>query len=146
MDAAAGERVEINRQVATSVLPSPVAISVILPRCWAMPPMSCTSNGTMSHFCGRPRTVISWPQQPAAGVFHDGERLRQNLIELLRELVLVLDFGKLLLPRGGFGAQFVVGKFLEAVFELVDLRDERLEPFHFAVVPRPENHFDQARS
>ena len=82
-------------------------------------------------------------QQPAAGIFDDGKRLRQNVVELLREFILVLNFGKLLLPRGGFGAQFVVGKFLKAALNLVDLRDERLESFHFAVVPRPENHFNK---
>ena len=75
--------------------------------------MSCTSNGIISHFSGWSRTMISCAAQAAAGVFHDGKRFGQNLIEPSRQFVLVLDFGKLLLPRGGFLAQSVVGKLLQ---------------------------------
>ena len=54
------------------------------------------------------------PAQPAAGVFHHGKGFRQNFIQLAREFGLVLDLGKLGFPRGGLGAQFVVGQLLQA--------------------------------
>jgi hypothetical protein len=56
--------------VATSVLPSPVFISAILPRCSTMPPISCTSKCRM--FSVR-----------AAGLAHDGEGLGQQVVERL---------------------------------------------------------------
>jgi hypothetical protein len=80
---------------------------------------------------------------PAAGVFHGGECLGQNLIEPLRQLLVVRDFGKLILPRGGFLAQFVVGKLLESGFDFIDPADDRPEFFQLAVVPRPKDHFYQ---
>ena len=55
--------------VATSVLPSPVAISAILPWCRTMPPMICTSNGTMSHGIGRPQTSIVVPHSRRQAFF-----------------------------------------------------------------------------
>jgi hypothetical protein len=44
MDALAGERVEVDGKVATSVLPSPVFISAISPRWRTTPPTICTSK------------------------------------------------------------------------------------------------------
>jgi peptidyl-prolyl cis-trans isomerase C len=44
MHALAGERIEIDGSVATSVLPSPVFISAIAPSCSTMPPISWTSK------------------------------------------------------------------------------------------------------
>ena len=41
--ALAGERVEVGRQTEVRVLPSPVFISAMLPKCSAAPPMICTS-------------------------------------------------------------------------------------------------------
>jgi hypothetical protein len=38
-----GKTIQIGRQVATRVLPSPVAISAIFPSCSTIPPISCTS-------------------------------------------------------------------------------------------------------
>ena len=47
--------------VATRVFPSPVAISAAFPWCSAIPPMSCTSYGIMSHVARVPVNVISCP-------------------------------------------------------------------------------------
>ena len=77
--------------------------------------------------------------QAAAGVFDDGERLRQNLIQLGREFRLVLDFGKLPLPRRRLGAQLVVGQRLQSGLDFIDPRDHRADFFHFAFVPGREN-------
>ena len=105
--------------------------------------MSCTSNGIISHFYGMPAHdhFRLRSRQPAAGVFDDGERFGQNFVERGGQFLLVLNWRQARLPLGGFLAQFVVGKLLEAGLDLVDLADDRPEFFHFAVVPRPENHF-----
>ena len=48
VDALAGQRIQVRRAASTtSVLPSPVRISAILPLCSAMPPSSCTSKWRM---------------------------------------------------------------------------------------------------
>ena len=56
--------------VATSVLPSPVFISAMPPRCRTMPPMSCTSKWRIAEHA---------PARLAA----DGERLGQEVVERL---------------------------------------------------------------
>jgi hypothetical protein len=130
--------------VATSVLPSPVAISVIFPECchpadelhveWNHFPNSGMLANNDFRFA---------LDHPAAGVFHGGECLGQNLIEPQRQLLVVRDFGKLVLPRGGFLAQFVVGELLKSGFDFIDAADDRPEFFQLAVIPRPEDHFYQ---
>ncbi len=80
--------------------------------------------------------------QAAAGVFDDGERFGQNFLQGLRQFVLVFNRRQTRLPIGGFLAQFVVGKFLQAGFQFVDLTDDGPEFLHFAVVFRPEDFFD----
>jgi hypothetical protein len=78
---------------------------------------------------------------PAAGIFHGGEGFRQNFVEPLRQLLVVRDFGKLILPRGGFPAQFIVGELLKPNFDFIDPANDRPEFFQLAVIPRPEDHF-----
>ena len=73
--------------------------------------------------------MTSVPHQPAAGVFHHGKRLGQNFVQLCGQFGVVLDFGKFGLPRGGFGAQFVVGKLLQPGLKLVDLLDDAARAF-----------------
>ena len=80
-------------------------------------------------------------RQPAAGVFDDGKGFGQNFVERGGQFLLVLNRRQARLPVGGFLAQLVVGKLLEAGLDLVDLVDNRPEFFHFAVIPRPEDQF-----
>ena len=87
--------------VATSVLPSPVAISAILPSCSAMPPTICTSYGTMFQVISRPTTCQLRPHRPPAGVLDDREGLGQQIVE-------GGALGQPLAELGGLGAQLVV--------------------------------------
>ena len=103
--------------------------------------MSCTSKGIISHWSGCSRTMISCAAQPAAGVFHHRECLRQDFVQPAGELFVVLDFGKLLFPGSGFCAQFVVGELLQLGLGVIDFLDERPELFHFAVVPSTRKSF-----
>ena len=59
--------------VATRVLPSPVFISAMLPRCSAAPPMTWTSKGRM-------------PMHPLGGLADGGERLGHQVVERLAVL------------------------------------------------------------
>ena len=68
MHAPAGERVEVHGSVATSVLPSPVFISEILPSCRIMPPISCTSKWR-------------WPSVRLAASRHGREGRHQDVVE-----------------------------------------------------------------
>ncbi len=84
--------------------------------------------------------------ETAAGVFNDGERFRQDLIERPGQLRFVLNLRESRLPNGGFLAELVVGKFLESGLDLVDPADERPKFLHFAVILRPENPFQKIHS
>jgi len=75
VDALAGQAVEVGRQGGTSVLPSPVIISAILPWWRMMPPSICTSKWRMflkrRPDSGRrqtPRATVppAWPPWPSA--------------------------------------------------------------------------------
>jgi hypothetical protein len=77
--------------------------------------------------------------QPARCVFHDGERFRQNFIQLFPLIFQLGNFGKLFLPSRGLGAQLVVGQALELLIHLVDLAYNRRQPPQLALIFRPEN-------
>ena len=76
-----GSAFRYSGSVATSVLPSPVAISAILPKWSWMPPMSWTSYGTMFHSSSRPVTLTVVPTRRRARLAHRRERLGQDLVE-----------------------------------------------------------------
>ena len=92
VDALAFERVEVTGRVATSVFPSPVFISAILPRCRTMPPINCTSKWRML------RTA-------AAGFADHGEGFDQQVVE-------GRALGQLLFELDGFGGQVDIGELL----------------------------------
>jgi hypothetical protein len=81
--------------VATRVLPSPVAISAILPWCKAMPPINWTSNGIISHRIGMATHDDVAAHQPAAGVLDCGEGFGQQVIERCSQSSVILDGGEL---------------------------------------------------
>ena len=81
--------------------------------------------------------------ETAAGIFNNGKSFRQNFFELGREFGFVLDFGKFFFPRGGFSAQFVVGKFLQASLNLIDAGDDRTDFFYVTVILGTENRFEK---
>ena len=100
--------------MATSVLPSPVFISAILPLCSTMPPISCTSKCRM--FSTR-----------RPGLAHDGKRLDQQVVERLA-------VGDALPELRGLVAELLVGERLDLRLERADLRDARVEALELALV------------
>ena len=74
----------------TRVLPSPVFISAIQPKCRAAPPISCTSKWR-------------WPITRLAASRHDGERLEQEVVEVLAVVEALAELGRL-------GPELVVGQ------------------------------------
>ncbi len=84
--------------------------------------------------------------ETAAGVFDDSERFGQDLIERLGQLRFVLNLRESRLPIGGFLAQLVVRKLLKSGLGLVDAMNERPKFFHFAIILRPENPFQKIHS
>ena len=97
--------------MATSVLPSPVRISAILPLCSTMPPISWTSKWRMPS-----------ARLPASRT--DGEGLGQQGVERLA-------VGDALLELVGLGAQLVVGQRRDRRLERVDVR-ARPAPYCFS--------------
>src|SRR5205823_14403155 len=79
--------------------------------------------------------------QPAAGIFHDRESLRQDFIDAASEFFLVLDFRKLLFPSDRFLPQSVIRDFLQLGFQGINLRDERTEAFDLALIFRADELF-----
>jgi hypothetical protein len=73
-------------------------------------------------------------QQAAARVLHHGKRFGQDLIEPTRQFILVLDFGKLLLPCGRLLAQDFVGDLLQFGLKSVDLAHHGGDFLQLAVV------------
>ena len=63
-------------------------------------------------------------EETAAGIFHDGKRLRQNLNQPRLQLIVIFNFGKFFLPGGSLFAQVLVGDFLQLGFELIDDRKQ----------------------
>ena len=86
--------------------------------------------------------MISVPHKPAAGVFHDRKSFRQNFVQPRGQFLVVLDFGKLLLPRGGFLPQGIVRKLLaSSASNSLILAHHGTKPFYFAVVFRADELF-----
>jgi hypothetical protein len=104
--------------------------------------------------------------QAAAGVFHHGERLRQDFVEELlfdfkrlaslvfalvtaglgHQFIVTVLFAAFFdsrLELGGFLPQFVVRKLLQTGLDLINLVNERPEFSHFAVILRPKNPFQK---
>ena len=100
--------------MATSVLPSPVFISAILPLC-------STDAADELH------VEVPHVQHAAAGLAHDGERLGQQVVERLA-------VGDARAELGRLGAQLLVGQRLDRRLERVDLLDERANRFQLALV------------
>ena len=75
---------------------------------------------------------VAHPEDAARPLAHDGERLRQQIVELLA-------FREALAERARHGAERVVRERLEARLELVDLVDQRPEAFQLAVVLRADD-------
>src|ERR1035441_9938799 len=78
---------------------------------------------------------VSAAQAPA-GVFHDRERLGQQVAQPEGQLVVVLDLGKLLFPGGGLLAQDIIRALLQLGLEGVDLLDQRSEALDLPIVLR----------
>ena len=76
------------------------------------------------------------PAQTAAGIFHDGERLRQDFRQLPGQFLMVLDCAQLRLPSHCFGAQFLVGQLVQPHFDFIDLHHHRADFPHIPVVLR----------
>src|ERR1039458_4918524 len=72
--------------------------------------------------------------EPPAGVLDHGKGLRQDFIQAPGQLLVVLDFGYLLLPGGGLLAQYVRGPLLQLLLEGVNSRYQGTEPLDLAVV------------
>ncbi len=79
--------------------------------------------------------------EAAAGGLDDGEGLGQQFDKPASEFLIVLDFGKLLLPGGGLLAQLVVREALQTGLQSVDLLDQRAKLFDFALVFRADELF-----
>ena len=90
--------------VATRVLPSPVAISAILPSCSTVAPKSCTSVGHHEPLLGASHTLPAAPHQAATGFLHEGKGLGHDLFQEL-----------------GLRVQDLAIQFVEAVVESVAL-------------------------
>ena len=124
--------------VATSVLPSPVFISAILPWWSTMPPISWTSKGRM-------------PEGAHGGLARHGERLVEQLVQggragLLQVLLVdALERLREALPElGGLAAQRVVGERLDRRLERVDALHPRQELLDVALVLRAEDLGEKA--
>ena len=89
--------------VATSVLPSPVRISAILPWCSTMPPISCTSKWRMPSV----RRDASRTAAKASG----------------SRFVEVLAAGEALAELGGLALELLVAQRLERVFQRIGAGD-----------------------
>src|SRR5215471_3057530 len=74
------------------------------------------------------------PPQSAARILHHGESLWQNLLEPLGQFLIVLDFRKLLLPRCRLVPQRILRPLLQRLLQRVDLRHQRPQALHFALV------------
>ena len=102
------------RDVATSVFPSPVFISAILPRCSTIPPTSCTSKCRHGEHAP-PRLA------------HHREGIDQQIVELG---TLIAPLAKLRRLR----AEIFVRERADIVLALPDGRDKRLNAFEVALV------------
>jgi len=90
------------------------------PRCRPTPPMSCTSNGIISHLNRVVANGDFLSAQAAAGVFSPqrtprAEFRRGFLFDFKR--LAPLDFGLLGLQLAGLGHQFIVTARLAALFD-----------------------------
>ena len=116
--ALAAQRVEVRRQHAVRVLPSPVFISATLPKCSAAPPITWTSN-------------VPLVEHPPGGLAGDGERLGQQVVE-------VGAVGDALLEFVGLGPQLGVGELLHVVGQGVDVVSHPLEALDHAAFTETE--------
>ncbi len=105
--------------VATSVLPSPVRISAILPL-------------LQHHAADQLHVEMAQAERAARGLAHDRERLGQQVVEGLagRELLAELD---------GLGGEIGVGQGLQGRLERVDLPDEAVVLTDESLVATAEN-------
>ncbi len=134
MDAAAGERVEINGHGGDERLAfagghfrDVAGVQRITADELNIERHHFPTNGMTAH-----NDILS--AQTAAGIFDDRERPRQNLVQLAGEFRAVLDLGEFRLPCGGLGAQFVVGQRLQSGFNIVDLVNDRPDFFNITFV------------
>ena len=112
--ALAFEGVEIRRSVATSVLPSPVFISAILPLCRTAPPMSWTSKCRMF-------------KHAAACFADDREGFGHHVVQRF-------TLGQPFPECGRLGAELFVGESLDRRLECVDLSDDRTQTLELPLV------------
>ena len=112
--------------VATSVLPSPVFISEMLPWCRTTPPSICTSKWRM-------------PRRRLRGLAADRERLRQDVVQRLA-------VGQALPELRRLRGELVVGEGLDLLFPLVHFVDERPELLQLLLVVVAEDVFQESHS
>ena len=111
--------------VAARVLPSPVFISAMLPRCRAAPPISCTSKWRMPSV----RLAASRTAANASGSRSSSDS----------------PFDVALAQLDGLVAQLVVGQLLERVFEVVDRLGVVLEAAQGAALADAQDSFENVR-
>ena len=127
--------------VATSVLPSPVRISAILPWCRTMPPIDL-------------HVVVAHADRAAAGLAHGRERLGQDLVGGVLPGLLALLFRRLVgdvlealaqirLEALGADRELRIGQRLDLLFQGVDLVEDGLVALERALAGRAENGFEE---